>query len=165
MPQQLTDQIAANKIALTGLPDDAGEKISRTPGRAACGSALRCRAHSPWIPRSCFSTSPPQGLYAIAADAFEALIKALQISLGLISTHCSRCDASPYWSTRRSASAPWSSYSTKPCVRAYLSTRSVRVRGKGGWPSTAITLEPANIVRPRKILATPYSSTRFPADI
>jgi phospholipid/cholesterol/gamma-HCH transport system ATP-binding protein len=133
MPQELTDEIAANKIALAGLAEDVVEKY-----RAQLSGGMRKRAalaHALALdPEILFLDEPTPGLDAISVDAFDAPIMALQSSLGVtvflvthdLDTLFTICDASPYWSTRRSASAPWSGYS----IRGFVPTCEVRA---GAW--------------------------------
>ena len=82
MPQSLMDEIAAYKIALVGLPSDAGKKYpSELSGgmvkRAALARALALD------PRLLFLDEPTSGLDPISAAAFDELIGELKRTLGL----------------------------------------------------------------------------------
>ena len=82
MTPRLMDEIAALKIALAGLPEDAGAKFpSQLSGgmRKRAGLA-RALALDPEI---VFLDEPTAGLDPIAAGEFDDLIRDLQRSLGL----------------------------------------------------------------------------------
>jgi phospholipid/cholesterol/gamma-HCH transport system ATP-binding protein len=83
MPQALMDEIAAYKIALVGLLEDAGEKYPAqlSGGMRKRAALARALALDPEI---LFLDEPTSGLDPIAADAFDKLIGDLQSSLGLI---------------------------------------------------------------------------------
>jgi len=82
MPLRLMDEIAAFKIGMVGLPDDAGAKYpSQLSGgmRKRAGLA-RALALDPEI---VFLDEPTAGLDPIAACAFDDLMRDLKVSLGL----------------------------------------------------------------------------------
>ena len=82
MPQPLIEEIAAMKIALVGLPPEAGDKYpSQLSGgmRKRAGLA-RALAFDPHI---LFLDEPTAGLDPIGAAAFDDLILSLKRSLGL----------------------------------------------------------------------------------
>lgn len=82
MPQKLMDELAALKIAMVGLPADAGLKF---PSELSGGMRKRAglaRALSV-DPEIIFLDEPTAGLDPIGAAAFDRLIRELQTSLGL----------------------------------------------------------------------------------
>ncbi len=82
LPQQLMNEIAALKIALVGLPPDAGAKYPSelSGGMRKRAGLARSLALDPDI---VFLDEPTAGLDPIGAAAFDELIKRLQQSLGL----------------------------------------------------------------------------------
>ena len=82
MDQTLMEEIAAIKLAMVGLPEDAGAKYpSELSGgmkkRAGLARALALD------PELLFLDEPTSGLDPISANMFDELIKGLQQSLGL----------------------------------------------------------------------------------
>ena len=82
MPQSLMDELAAMKLSLVGLPEDAARKY---PSELSGGMKKRAglaRALS-LDPELLFLDEPTAGLDPIAAAAFDELIKSLQQRLDL----------------------------------------------------------------------------------
>jgi phospholipid/cholesterol/gamma-HCH transport system ATP-binding protein len=82
MPQQLMDEIAALKIGLAGLPEDAGPKFPAqlSGGMRKRAGLARALAVDPEI---VFLDEPTSGLDPISAGEFDNLIRDLNKSLGL----------------------------------------------------------------------------------
>lgn len=82
LPQYLMDEIAAVKIALVGLPPEAGPKFPSelSGGMRKRAGLARALALDPEV---VFLDEPTAGLDPIGAAAFDDLIKNLQATLGL----------------------------------------------------------------------------------
>lgn len=82
LPQYLMDEIAAVKIALVGLPPEAGPKFPSelSGGMRKRAGLARALALDPEV---VFLDEPTAGLDPIGASAFDDLIKNLQATLGL----------------------------------------------------------------------------------
>jgi phospholipid/cholesterol/gamma-HCH transport system ATP-binding protein len=82
MPLRLMDEIAAFKIGIVGLPEDAGSKYPSelSGGMRKRAGLARALALDPEI---LFLDEPTAGLDPIAAGAFDVLIRDLKVSLGL----------------------------------------------------------------------------------
>lgn len=82
LSQDLMDEIAAMKIALVGLPPEAGKKYPNelSGGMRKRAGLARALAMDPEI---VFLDEPTAGLDPIGAAAFDTLILSLQRSLGL----------------------------------------------------------------------------------
>ena len=82
LPQQLMNQLAALKVAMVGLPADAGAKFPAelSGGMRKRAGLARALALDPEI---LFLDEPTAGLDPIGAAAFDQLIRDLRQSLGL----------------------------------------------------------------------------------
>jgi len=82
MPPRLMDEIAALKIGMVGLPEDAGSKYPAqlSGGMRKRAGLARALALDPEI---VFLDEPTSGLDPIAAGEFDSLIRDLKTSLGL----------------------------------------------------------------------------------
>jgi len=82
VPQALMDRLAALKIALVGLPAEAGAKYPAQLSGGMVKRAALARALS-LDPEILFLDEPTSGLDPIGASAFDELILTLRESLGL----------------------------------------------------------------------------------
>ena len=82
LPQKLMDEVAALKIAMVGLPPEAGAKYPSelSGGMRKRAGLARALALDPEI---VFLDEPTAGLDPIGAAAFDDLVKQLQEALGL----------------------------------------------------------------------------------
>ena len=82
MPQNLMNEIAAVKLAMVGLAEDAAAKY---PSELSGGMKKRASLARALVldPEIVFLDEPTAGLDPIAANAFDMLIRNLQQSLGL----------------------------------------------------------------------------------
>jgi phospholipid/cholesterol/gamma-HCH transport system ATP-binding protein len=82
MPQQLMNEIAAVKLAMVGLGEDAAAKF---PSELSGGMKKRASLARALVldPEIVFLDEPTSGLDPIAASAFDELISNLQKSLNL----------------------------------------------------------------------------------
>ncbi|MBB4657766.1 ABC transporter ATP-binding protein [Parvularcula dongshanensis] len=82
VPQSLAREVAAMKISLAGLPDDAGDKYPAELSGGMRKRAALARALA-LDPQVLFLDEPTAGLDPVGAERFDELIVSLRESLGL----------------------------------------------------------------------------------